>query len=119
MIEFTQLKPGGYEVKETAGIPGYVVDVEATKTATVVSGETSEVTFINTEEPGLKIVKYDRKTLQTMPDISFQIWRDGENIGIYKTDQMGEIVMPDLTPGTYLIKEVQTDDGHIADPTPQ
>ena len=119
VIEFTELKPGGYEVKETAGIKGYVLDVEATKTATVVTGETSEVTFVNKEKPGLKIVKFDRKTLKTMPDISFEIWRDGESLGTYTTDQMGEIVMPDLEPGTYLIKEVQSDDGHIADPTPQ
>lgn len=119
VVEFTELAPGGYEVRETAGITGYVVDVEATKTATVVTGQTSEVTFINKEKPGLRIVKFDRKTLQTMSDISFEIWRDGESLGIYKTDAMGEIVMPGLEPGTYLIKEVQTDNGHIADPTPQ
>ena len=119
VIEFTQLAPGGYEVRETAGIVGYIMDVEATKTATVVTGETSEVTFINMEKPGLKIIKFDRKTLETMPDISFEFWRDGESLGIYKTNQQGEIVMNDLEPGTYLVKEVQTDNGHIADPTPQ
>ena len=47
VIEFTELAPGGYEVRETAGIKGYVLDAEATKTATVVTGETSEVTFVN------------------------------------------------------------------------
>lgn len=119
VIEFTQLAPGGYEVKETAGIVGYIMDVEATKTATVVTGQTSEVTFINKEKPGLRIIKFDRKTLETMPDISFEIWRDGESLGIYKTDAQGEIFMNDLEPGTYLVKEVQTDNGHIADPTPQ
>jgi len=119
VIEFTELKPGGYEVRETAGIEGYVVDVEATRTATVVTGQTSDVTFINKEKPGLRIIKYDRKTLQTMSDISFEIWKDGTSIGIHKTDAMGEIVLPNLEPGTYLIKEVQTDNGHIADPTPQ
>ena len=119
VVEFTNLKPGGYEVKETAGIAGYVVDVEATKTSTVVTGQTSEVTFINREKPGLKIIKYDRVTLQTMSDISFEIWRDGESLGIYKTGATGEILMTDLEPGTYIVKEVQTDNGHIADPTPQ
>ena len=119
VIEFTQLAPDGYEVKETAGIVGYIMDVEATKTATVVSGLTSEVTFINKEKPGLRIIKFDRKTLETMSDISFEIWRDGESLGIYKTDAQGEIFMNDLEPGTYLVKEVQTDNGHIADPTPQ
>ena len=71
VAEFTQLKPGGYEVRETAGIEGYVADVEATKTATVVTGETSEVTFVNAEKPGLRIVKYDRTTLLTMAGVTF------------------------------------------------
>ncbi|MBQ9719475.1 MAG: Cys-Gln thioester bond-forming surface protein, partial [Oscillospiraceae bacterium] len=119
VIEFSDLKPGGYEVRETAGIAGYIVDVEATKTATVVAGQTSEVTFINWEKPGLKIIKYDRVTLQTMENISFEIWHDGVSLGVYKTNPQGEIVMNDLEPGTYLVKEVQTDNGHIADPTPQ
>lgn len=119
VIEFSDLKPGGYEVRETAGIAGYIVDVEATKTATVVAGQTSEVTFINWEKPGLKIIKYDRVTLQTMENISFEIWHDGVSLGVYKTNPQGEIVMNDLEPGTYIVKEVQTDNGHIADPTPQ
>jgi len=119
VIEFTNLKPGGYEVRETGGKVGYVMDVEATKTATVVTGQTSEVTFTNWEKPGLKIIKYDRVTLQTMSDISFEIWRDGVSLGVYKTGAQGEILMNDLEPGTYLVKEVQTDNGHIADPTPQ
>lgn len=119
VIEFTNLKPGGYEVRETGGKVGYVMDVEATKTATVVTGQTSEVTFTNWEKPGLKIIKYDRVTLQTMSDISFEIWRDGVSLGIYKTDAQGVILMNDVEPGTYLVKEVQTDNGHIADPTPQ
>ncbi|MBR1566727.1 MAG: Cys-Gln thioester bond-forming surface protein, partial [Oscillospiraceae bacterium] len=119
VIEFTSLKPGGYEVRETAGIEGYVVDVDTTKTATVVTGGTSEVTFINAEKPGLKIVKYDRKTLKTMADVSFEIWKDGVSIGRYTTDQMGEIVMHNLEPGTYLIQEVQGSNSHLVDPTPQ
>ena len=119
VAEFTELAPGGYEVRETAGIKGYVLDVEATQTATVVTGETSEVTFINKEKPGLRIIKYDRSTLKVMSDVTFEIWKDGKSIGQYTTDQMGEIVMPDLEPGTYLVKEVQAPDSHVTDTTPQ
>ena len=119
VAEFTELKPGGYEVKETAGIAGYVVDVEATKTATVVTGQTSEVTFVNREKPGLKIIKYDRKTLRTMSDVSFKVWKDGELLGTYPTDALGEILIPDLEPGTYVVQEVAGPNSHIVDPTPQ
>ena len=119
VVEFKELKPGGYEVRETAGIAGYVLDVEATKTATVVTGETSEVTFVNKEKPGLRIVKYDSKTRQTMPEVAFEIWKDGESIGRRTTDPMGEIVLLDMEPGTYLVKEVQGPTSHLIDPNPQ
>ena len=70
------------------------------------TGETSEVTFVNKEKPGLRIIKYNRKTRQTMPEVAFEIWKDGESIGRRTTDPMGEIVLLDLEPGTYLVKEV-------------
>ena len=119
VAEFTQLKPGGYEERETAGIEGYVADVEATKTATVVTGETSEVTFVNAEKPGLRIVKYDRTTLLTMAGVTFEIFKDGASIGRYTSDAMGEVVLTNAEPGTYLVQEVQSDDAHITDTTPQ
>ena len=34
-IEFTELAPGGYEVREISGIPGWQADTETVKTATV------------------------------------------------------------------------------------
>ncbi|MBR1565204.1 MAG: hypothetical protein IJ649_00435, partial [Oscillospiraceae bacterium] len=74
---------------------------------------------MNKELPGLRIVKYDRTTLQTMADVSFEIWRDGASIGRYTTDQMGEIVLTNAAPGTYLVREVQSVDSHITDTTPQ
>ncbi len=119
VAEFTELKPGGYEVRETSGIKGYILDTEAVKTVTVVTGGTSEVTFVNKELPGLRIVKYDRATLQTMPDVTFEIWRDGESIGRYTTDQMGEILLTDQQPGTFVAREVQAPDSHVIDATPQ
>ena len=118
-IDFTELAPGGYEVRETAGIPGWQADTETVKTATVVSGETSTVTFTNKELPGLRIVKYDRESLRVLPGVTFRVWRDGELLGDYETDAQGEIVLPDCRPGTYRVEEVQGDDDHITVTTPQ
>ena len=118
-LEFDQLAPGGYEVREIAGIEGYELDPDDVKTITVVTGEVSTVQFVNKELPGLKIIKYDRTTLQTMKDVSFEIWKDGKLLGEYKTDQLGEIVLTNLKPGTYLVKEVQGPDTHLTDSTPQ
>ena len=119
VITFDGLKPGGYEVRELAGIEGWQADTDTVQTVSVVTGETSTVTFINKELPGLRILKYDRTTLKVMSDVTFDIWRDGVSLGQYNTDQMSEILILDAQPGTYLVKEVQSDDEHIVDTTPQ
>lgn len=118
-IEFTELAPGGYEVREISGIPGWQADVETVKTATVVSGETSTAYFVNQELPGLRVVKYDRESKEPLSDITFGIWRDGEYLGDYETDSSGEILITDCQPGTYRISEKQSDDAHITVTTPQ
>ena len=118
-IEFTELAPGGYEVREISGIPGWQADTETAKTATVVSGETSTAYFVNQELPGLRITKYDRTSKELLSDITFSIWRDGEYLGDYETDGSGEILLTDCQPGTYRVEEKQSDDAHITITTPQ
>jgi len=116
--EFDQLKPGAYEVVEVTAPAGYQKDIQ-THTTTVVSGETVYFSLINKELPGLRILKYDRKTGEVMPDVSFEIKRDTVSIGTFKTGLLGEIVLTDLQPGTYTVHEVNVDGTHILDTTPQ
>ena len=117
-VEFTQLSPGGYEVREISGIPGWQADTETVETATVVSGETSTAYFVNQELPGLRVVKYDRESREKLSGITFSIWRDGEFLGDYETDESGEILLTDCQPGTYRVSEKQSDDAHITVTTP-
>jgi len=119
VVEFDELSVGAWEVRETAGIPGYVVDTDSIKNVSVVAGECATVTFINRERPGLRIVKYDSQTMRTMPDVTFRIYRDTQLLGEFVTDQMGEIVLTDLEPGVYLAEEIATDPSHIVNSTPQ
>ena len=42
-----------------------------------------------------------------------------QSLGIFKTDEFGEILLTDLEPGTYLAKEVATDSSHIINSNPQ
>ena len=120
VIQFTGLKPGGWEVRETAGIEGWLADTETVQTVSVVSGQESTVTLTNKELPGLRIIKYDRKSLTTMPDVSFEVFRDNTSLGIFQTDALGELLLTDLPEGSYRIEERHTgDDAHILDPTPQ
>ena len=68
---FDQLQPGGWEVRELAGISGWIADTDTVQTVSVVAGKTSDVTIINKELPGLRIIKYERGTMKAMPNVSF------------------------------------------------
>lgn len=117
---FDQLQPGGWEVRELAGISGWIADTDTVQTVSVVAGKTSDVTIINKELPGLRIIKYERGTMKAMPNVSFEIFRDAESLGIFQTDEFGEILLTDCKPATYRAKERDTGgDGHVLDTTPQ
>ena len=116
---FTELKPGAYEIRELSAPEGWQRDPQ-TYTTTVVAGDCVTYTLKNEALPGLKIIKYDRLSHETMPGVTFRIWRDGELLGDYETDALGEILLTDCRPGTYRVQEVDTgDSGHLVDFTPQ
>ena len=117
---FDQLAPGGWEVRETAGIEGWIADTDTVQTVAVVAGEESSATIVNKELPGLRITKYERGSMELMPNVSFEIFRDAESLGIFQTDEFGQILLTDCQPGTYRAVEVDTGgDGHVLDTTPQ
>lgn len=117
---FDQLAPGGWEVRETAGIEGWIADTDTVQTVAVVAGEESSATIVNKELPGLRITKYERGTMTLMPNVSFEIFRDAESLGIFQTDEFGQILLTDCEPGTYRVEERDTGgDGHVLDTTPQ
>ena len=115
---FNEIEPGAYRITEIAAPAGYIMSDEVYNT-TVISGDTVEVPIVNEEKPGLRIIKYDSKTHAAMPNISFEVFRDTQSLGIFKTDEFGEILLTDLDPGTYLVKEVATDSSHIINSNPQ
>ena len=116
---FDNIKPGAYEIKEITAPSGWLKD-NATYTASVATGETTTFSLVNKELPGLRIIKYDRKNMVAMANVTFEIFRDSVSLGKFRTDEFGEILVTDAAPGTYRAVEVDTgSDGHILDTTPQ
>ena len=116
---FDQIPLGAYRIQEITAPAGWKLD-DTVYTATVVAGETTTIPIINEELPGLRIIKYDRKNMVAMPNVTFAVYRDGKFLGNFKTDQFGEILLTNVEPGTYRAFEVDTgDEGHILDTTPQ
>ena len=120
VIVFDELAPGGWEVRELAGIEGWIADTDTVQTVAVVTGEESTVTIINQELPSLRITKYERGSMELMPNVSFEIFRDAESLGIFQTDEFGQILLTNCQPGTYRVEERNTGgDSHVLDTTPQ
>ena len=116
---FDAIPLGAYRIQEKTAPVGWQLD-DTVYTATVVAGETTTIPIINEELPGLRIIKYDRKNMVAMPNVTFAVYRDGKFLGNFKTDQFGEILLTNVEPGTYRAFEVDTgDEGHILDTTPQ
>lgn len=116
---FDEIKPGAYEIREITAPSGWLKD-DATYTASVATGETTTFSLVNKELPGLRIIKYDRKNMVAMPNVTFEIFRDSVSLGKFRTDEFGEILLTDAAPGTYRAVEVDTgSDGHILNTTPQ
>lgn len=116
---FNEVKPGAYRIQETAAPSGWLLN-DTIYTTNVVAGETTTFHLVNEELPGLRIIKYDRKNMVAMPDVTFEVWRDGVSLGTFRTDEFGEILLTDVEPGTYRAVEVDTgNDGYILDTTPQ
>ena len=116
---FDEIKPGAYEIREITAPSGWLKD-DATYTASVATGETTTFSLVNKELPGLRIIKYDRKNMVAMANVTFEIFQDSVSLGKFRTDEFGEILLTNAAPGTYRAVEVDTgSDGHILDTTPQ
>ena len=111
------------EVVETAAPAGYVLDRTSHGIYLNPYDPTIEddpvLIVTNRARPSLRILKYDLTTNTPMPNVTFEIWHDGQSIGQYTTNENGEIFLYDLEPGTYLVKEIATDDSHVVNSTPQ
>lgn len=120
----TGIKKEAYiEVVETAAPAGYVLD----RTSHGIHIDPYDpaieddpvLTVVNLSKPSLRIIKYDRLSKEKLPNVTFEIYKDAELFDTVTTPESGEINLYDLQPGTYLVREVSTDDSHIVDTTPQ
>ena len=120
----TGIKKEAYiEVVETASPAGYVLDrtshgIHINPYDPAIEDD-PVLTITNRARPSLRIIKYDRLSKAKLPNVTFEVYKDAELYDTVTTTESGEISLFDLEPGTYLVKEVSTDDSHIVDTTPQ
>ena len=117
------ISEGHYTVKEIAAPAGYVLDptehgiyIDPYDPATTAD---PQITVTNSAKPHLKIRKIDAETQEPLSDTTFDVYQDSTLIGSYTTDARGEILLTDLQPGTYFVKETAVKAGYVLDDTPQ
>ncbi len=114
---------GYYTIKEVVAPAGYVLDSTEhgiyVNTYDPATTEDPRIVIKNAAEPMLRIIKYDAQTMKPLPDTTFEVYRDTELIGQYTTNAAGEILLYNLDPGTYLVKEIAVAPGYVVNSTPQ
>ena len=96
---------------------GYVLDSTPHR-VNLTLGQATTVELYNTSKPGLQIIKKDSLTGQPVGGARFsvvQLLNSGgeKKLGEFTTSQNGTFFIPDLTPGRYVITELQAADGYI------
>ncbi len=115
MIYISDLEDGYYTVTETEGLEGYHWDEEP-KTVEVKSGKQTIVEVENQPYSGLVIEKTNSRTGKPIEGVEFLVTKfNGEQIGYYKTDEDGLIIIEGLEEGTYLVKETESASGYQID----
>ena len=118
-IVINDLIPGTtVTAREVKTVDGFVLD-GAPKSILIKAGEVQTLTFYNTPEGGLQIIKSDADTGKRLSGVVFEIRKmDGEIIGTYTTDENGVIYLPEAENGWYTVTELKAAEGYRLDDTP-
>ena len=113
-IDLSKLPTGAYVVTEKS-CEGYVID-QAQRIIQLDPNEDAQFVFTNTIKPALQIIKTSSDGSR-LKNVSFRITRieDGTHYLDRMTNEQGEILISDLEPGVYSVRETSTDSSHILD----
>lgn len=114
-ITLSHISPGTYTVTE-AGAPDRYAD-QKSREVTVKSGETATVTFDNIlKKFTVELYKTDSETGRPLPDAEYRVYKDGELLGSYVTDENGRITTDMFICGEgYTLRELRPPAGYASD----
>ena len=113
-IDLSKLPTGAYVVTEKS-CEGYIID-QAQRIIQLDANEDAQFVFTNTIKPSLQIIKTSSDGSR-LKNVHFRIAKieDGTHYLDRTTNEQGEILIADLEPGVYSVKETATDSSHILD----
>ena len=113
-IDLSKLPTGAYVVTEKS-CEGYIID-QAQRIIQLDANEDAQFVFTNTIKPSLQIIKTSSDGSR-LKNVHFRIAKieDGTHYLDRTTNEQGEILIADLEPGVYSVRETATDSSHILD----
>ena len=119
VIFWENLRPGAYKVFEVEPAPNYVHD-DTVHIVQLEENRTTTLELTNIIKPTLKILKVDSITHSPIAKVKFQIWRGSDDtitgelndLGVFYTNEAGEIVLEHIDTGWYRIKELEPAPGY-------
>ena len=118
VIFWENLRPGAYKVFEVEPAPNYVHD-DTVHIVQLEPDRTTTLEVTNIIKPTLKVLKVDSITKSPIANVKFQIWRGSDDtitgelndLGVFYTNEVGEIVLEHIDTGWYRIKELESAPG--------
>lgn len=123
ILEFNNINVGTYKLVETYAPAEYIIS-EKEKTVTIKTGETAQITVINTQKKAvIGIYKIDKDTQEPLDGVKFRIWKYNDKTSKYDiqvedivTGKDGWASTGSLDLGVkYAYQEIETKDGYILD----
>ena len=126
VIVITGLEPGFYVVKEVQAPQNYLISENSQQNGLLKTDGTTvlEFTFANYPYGSILISKVDALTSEPLSSAQFKVVDSsgavvGNTNGEYVTDSRGEILIPNVKPGSYVITEIQAPANYAINTTPQ
>ena len=108
-----------YVVREESVPEPYIVS-NTEQTVALRPGQTSEVTFVDYEKPGLEIIKKNIANGEPLEGVTYRIEQiDGSFSTTATTDSHGRIFLDSIPVGTYRVTEINVSSHVILCPIPQ
>ena len=116
-IYISELESGWYTVQEIKGKDKYHID-PTPRNVEIKWGSPVVMEWTNDPYSELLIKKTAKGTDAPLANVEFLITKfNGEQVGIYKTDKAGQIVIEGLAAGNYFVRETKTVAGFELDET--
>ena len=110
------LPKGFYQVVETEPPQGYLRDEQVHEVYIDPTADPTkiirEVNIANTKKLSIRIVKIDKQTKVPLSGWKFDVFYNDAHLTSVTTDENGEVMLTNLQPGTYRIKETGGDTEH-------